>query len=163
MTKQQIKKDQERDENMAKMMTQLDLLTKHVMGSSSKAVNTARGLCPTYPRSGGNQGWNRDHDDGWRDRDREWRDRCTNWRERDGVKERYVPPHECQKPKEPRVDLENFCTEDMLAHILTQMKGSNKRARHSSLDIARPKVASIDEPPRKRARGIVTNEGVDPP
>ncbi|WMV09024.1 hypothetical protein MTR67_002409, partial [Solanum verrucosum] len=39
MTKEQIEKDQERYENMAKMMTQMDLLSKHVMGSGSKAVN----------------------------------------------------------------------------------------------------------------------------
>uniref|UniRef100_M1DB02 Integrase core domain containing protein n=1 Tax=Solanum tuberosum TaxID=4113 RepID=M1DB02_SOLTU len=39
MTKEQIEKDQERDENMDKMMTQMDLLSKHVMGSGSKAMN----------------------------------------------------------------------------------------------------------------------------
>uniref|UniRef100_M1DD25 Integrase core domain containing protein n=1 Tax=Solanum tuberosum TaxID=4113 RepID=M1DD25_SOLTU len=39
MTKEQIEKDQERDKNMAKMMTQMDLLSKHVMGSGSKAMN----------------------------------------------------------------------------------------------------------------------------
>uniref|UniRef100_M1DMQ5 Integrase core domain containing protein n=1 Tax=Solanum tuberosum TaxID=4113 RepID=M1DMQ5_SOLTU len=33
ITKEQIEKDQERDQNMAKMMTQLDLLAKNVMGS----------------------------------------------------------------------------------------------------------------------------------
>jgi len=32
MTKEQIEKDQERDQNMAKMMTQLDLLGKNVLG-----------------------------------------------------------------------------------------------------------------------------------
>ncbi|WMV58404.1 hypothetical protein MTR67_051789 [Solanum verrucosum] len=39
MTKQQIVKDQERDANMAKMMTQMDLLSKHVMGSGSKVMH----------------------------------------------------------------------------------------------------------------------------
>ncbi|WMV46246.1 hypothetical protein MTR67_039631 [Solanum verrucosum] len=39
MTKEQLENNQEREENMAKMMTQMDLLTKHVMGSGSKTVN----------------------------------------------------------------------------------------------------------------------------
>ena len=39
MTKEQLEKNQERDEHMAKMMTQLDLLTKHVMNGGLKAVN----------------------------------------------------------------------------------------------------------------------------
>ncbi|WMV33193.1 hypothetical protein MTR67_026578 [Solanum verrucosum] len=109
---------------MAKMMTQMDLLTKHVMGSGSKAVNAVRfsgvnsdethfeamykeevhflanqvgGFRLNYPRSGGNQGWNRECDDGWRDRDRKCCSRGMNWREWDSEKERYVPPHERQK------------------------------------------------------------------
>uniref|UniRef100_M1DKF9 Integrase core domain containing protein n=1 Tax=Solanum tuberosum TaxID=4113 RepID=M1DKF9_SOLTU len=39
MTKEQIEKDQERDQNMAKMMTQLDLLSNNMMGSGLKSVN----------------------------------------------------------------------------------------------------------------------------
>uniref|UniRef100_M1DRN5 Retrotransposon gag protein n=1 Tax=Solanum tuberosum TaxID=4113 RepID=M1DRN5_SOLTU len=39
MTKEQIEKDQERDQNMAKMMTQLDILAKNMMGSGLKSVN----------------------------------------------------------------------------------------------------------------------------
>uniref|UniRef100_M1DTR8 Integrase core domain containing protein n=1 Tax=Solanum tuberosum TaxID=4113 RepID=M1DTR8_SOLTU len=76
--------------------------------------------------SGENQGWNRDRDDGWRHRDREWCDLGTNGRDQDGYKERYVPPHERQKPKEPRDDPEIFCTEDMLAHNLNKKEGSDK-------------------------------------
>ncbi|WMV38234.1 hypothetical protein MTR67_031619 [Solanum verrucosum] len=88
-----MEKNQERDENMAIMMTHMDLLTKHVMGSGSKAVNTVGvsgvnpdeahfevidsevhflenqggGFHPNYPRSRGNQGWNKNYDDCWRD------------------------------------------------------------------------------------------------
>uniref|UniRef100_M1DDU9 Uncharacterized protein n=1 Tax=Solanum tuberosum TaxID=4113 RepID=M1DDU9_SOLTU len=35
LTKEQIGKDQERDQNMAKMMTQLDILAKNVMGAGN--------------------------------------------------------------------------------------------------------------------------------
>lgn len=39
ISKAQMLKDQEKDENIAKMMIQMDLLTKHVMGNGSKSVN----------------------------------------------------------------------------------------------------------------------------
>uniref|UniRef100_M1DSE9 Uncharacterized protein n=1 Tax=Solanum tuberosum TaxID=4113 RepID=M1DSE9_SOLTU len=39
MTKEQIEKYQERDQNMAKMMIQLDILAKNVIGSGLKSVN----------------------------------------------------------------------------------------------------------------------------
>ena len=86
MTKEQLEKNQERDENMAKMMTQIDLLTKYVMNSGLKTVNAIdagkghvsedvkfdtmyeeevqylsnqpAGSRPNYPRPGGNPNWN---------------------------------------------------------------------------------------------------------
>uniref|UniRef100_M1DDD8 Uncharacterized protein n=1 Tax=Solanum tuberosum TaxID=4113 RepID=M1DDD8_SOLTU len=39
MMKEHIEKDQERDQNMAKMMNQLDLLSKNVIGSGTRALN----------------------------------------------------------------------------------------------------------------------------
>lgn len=39
MTKEKIEKDQEREKNMTKMMIQLDILAKYVIGSGSKSVN----------------------------------------------------------------------------------------------------------------------------
>lgn len=38
-SKEQLAKDQEKHENMAKMMIQLDLLIKNVMGGNRKSVN----------------------------------------------------------------------------------------------------------------------------
>ncbi|WMV18537.1 hypothetical protein MTR67_011922 [Solanum verrucosum] len=39
LSKEQMQKNQERDENMAKMISQIDLLTKHVMVSGHKVVH----------------------------------------------------------------------------------------------------------------------------
>jgi len=96
MTKEQIEKDHKRDQNMAKMMTQLDLISKNEIGSGLKSVNVVgiggenpeeeqfkalyneevnflanqgSGFPANYPRPGGNLGCN--IDDGWRDCDRE--------------------------------------------------------------------------------------------
>jgi len=43
-----MEKDQKRDQNLAKMMTQLDNLAKNVMGSGLKSVNVVglRGINP---------------------------------------------------------------------------------------------------------------------
>lgn len=130
LTNEQIQKNQERDENMAKMLTQLDLLTKHVMESqkSMNAIgangnltwddapfdaayneevqflkNQVGGFCLEYQRPGENQGWNQD----W---DRDWRDRGSNSRERDFDRDHlpppqgyyYVPPHDHQKTMEQK-------------------------------------------------------------
>ncbi|WMV41421.1 hypothetical protein MTR67_034806 [Solanum verrucosum] len=39
LTKKHLEKNKERDENMAKIMTQMDLLMKHVIGVSYKVLN----------------------------------------------------------------------------------------------------------------------------
>lgn len=39
VSQEQIKEDEDRDENMSKVIVPLDLLTKYVIDSSSKAVN----------------------------------------------------------------------------------------------------------------------------
>lgn len=50
MTKEMIENDQEIDQNMSKMMTQLDILAKNFIGSGSKSVNVVGiiGLNPYY-------------------------------------------------------------------------------------------------------------------
>ncbi|KAK4721417.1 hypothetical protein R3W88_011650 [Solanum pinnatisectum] len=110
MTKEQIEKDQERDQNMAKMMTLLDILAKNNMGVGTKS----------------------NRDEGWRDRDRDWPDRNTTQKEREGEKARYLSPHKRQKPKES----EGGSTEDMLSRILNKVEGSDKMLKEMKEDVS---------------------------
>ncbi|WMV08303.1 hypothetical protein MTR67_001688 [Solanum verrucosum] len=126
---------------MAKIMTQLDILSKNVMGAGACVVNVVGVRCvntqevnfealyneevnflanqgggyrSNYPRLCGNQGCGRD--DGWKDH--EWRDQNSNWK--DGEEDIYFPPHEHQKRK----DSEGGRYEDM--RNSTKLKGQKK-------------------------------------
>lgn len=49
LIKEQMEKDHESEENMVKMMTQLDLFSKHIMGGGLKVLNvvgTSIEQCP---------------------------------------------------------------------------------------------------------------------
>uniref|UniRef100_M1DLF7 Uncharacterized protein n=1 Tax=Solanum tuberosum TaxID=4113 RepID=M1DLF7_SOLTU len=83
ISKEQVEKDNERDQNMAKIMTLLDILSKNVMGTATRSFNVVGVGCAfpdeasfdalyneevnflanhggyrsNYPWQGGNQGW----------------------------------------------------------------------------------------------------------
>ncbi|XP_049388913.1 uncharacterized protein LOC125853286 [Solanum stenotomum] len=157
MTKDQIEKDQERDKNMSKMFPQLDILSNIVMSIGTKSVNVVvvggvnldeaqfqalynkevryisnqgKGYRANYQRQGENQGWNRD--EGWRDRDRDWRDCNNTWKEREGENDRYVPPYDCQRPK----DFEGGRTEDILSGFLNKVEGFDKVLKEMKDDVS---------------------------
>lgn len=117
LTKEQLEKNQSRDQNMKNIMTQLEILSKNVIGAGIRSVNSmgvgclnfieakfkvvynkevnflanqVGGYSSNYLRTGGNQGWIRD--EYWEDSGREWRDRNPTCKERDGEKDRYIPP-----------------------------------------------------------------------
>lgn len=127
---------------MAKIMIQLEFLSKIVMGVGACGVNvmgvgyatreeikfeslhneelnflTNQGgvYRSNYLRQGGHQSW--DIYEGWKDCDREWRDLNPNWN--DGEKDRYVPHHERQMPK----DSKHGKSKGMLLRILNKVEG----------------------------------------
>ncbi|WMV41111.1 hypothetical protein MTR67_034496 [Solanum verrucosum] len=81
---------------------------------------------------------------------REWCDPGTNWKQQDAEKERYVPPRERQKPKTKGLSWRTFAQKICFHTFSIKWK-----------EMARPKVAGKNQPPRKRARGIVINEEED--
>ncbi|WMV50030.1 hypothetical protein MTR67_043415 [Solanum verrucosum] len=91
-----MEKDHKRDENLVKLVTQLDLLFKLVMGGGLKIVNAVgTSSYPDYPRHGGNKGSIKDRDNDYRD-----------WRYRAGS--------------------EGNQTEEILTRIFTKVEGPDK-------------------------------------
>uniref|UniRef100_M1DTG9 Integrase core domain containing protein n=1 Tax=Solanum tuberosum TaxID=4113 RepID=M1DTG9_SOLTU len=155
VTKEQLTKNQEHDENMTKMMTQMTLLTKHVMGGGYKVVSPddvefetmydeevhflsrqAWGSRLSYLKSGGNQGWNKNCEDGWIGRDRNWCDQDTYWKNKDDTNDHFVHNYNNPKSKEPYNDTESFWTEDMLSRILTKVEGSDEVVKEMKADVS---------------------------
>uniref|UniRef100_M1DXU8 Integrase core domain containing protein n=1 Tax=Solanum tuberosum TaxID=4113 RepID=M1DXU8_SOLTU len=103
---------------------------QNVMGAGTHGVNVV-GVGRTNPHKMKFEALYSEEgrDEGWKDRDREWRDRNQNWK--DGEKDRYVPPHERQKPK----DLEGGRSEDMLSYIINKVERSDKILRGMKEDV----------------------------
>ncbi|WMV46318.1 hypothetical protein MTR67_039703 [Solanum verrucosum] len=80
----------------------------------------------SYLKPEGNQGWNKNHEDGWIGRGRNWRDQDTYWKNEDDTNDRYVHNYNNPKSKELYNDTESFWTEDMLSRILTKVEGSDE-------------------------------------
>uniref|UniRef100_M1DRD8 Integrase core domain containing protein n=1 Tax=Solanum tuberosum TaxID=4113 RepID=M1DRD8_SOLTU len=148
LTNEQLKKIQESDEYMDKMMTQMTLLTNHVMGIVYEAVNPVEVKFEnkevhlvsrleevshlSFIRSGGNQGWNIISEDVWRDHNRDWSDRNIYWmREDDDAL--YV--HSCDSPK-LRDSSRRFWTEDLLSRILNKLEGFDEVLKEMKADLS---------------------------
>ncbi|KAK4724079.1 hypothetical protein R3W88_026858 [Solanum pinnatisectum] len=153
LKKEQLEKNQERDENMAKMMTQMMLLTKHVMGGGYKdaslddakfetmydekvhfLLKEAWGSCSSYLKLGRNQGWNIDHEDGWRDRD--WRDRDPYWKSEDDDNDRYEHTYNRPKSKKLFNVPKSFQTKVMFACILNKVEGLKEVLKEIKVDFS---------------------------
>ncbi|WMV13810.1 hypothetical protein MTR67_007195 [Solanum verrucosum] len=149
MTKEQIEKNQERDENMAKMMTQMNLLKKHVMGNGYGAMNPAgaifenkevqqvsrlkKGSCPSSLRTGGNQGWNMFSEDGWRGYYRDRSNQHRFWRREDDDDACYVYIGNSPRSGD---SFGSFLVDDLLSRIINKVEGSDEVLKEMKEDFS---------------------------
>ncbi|WMV58955.1 hypothetical protein MTR67_052340 [Solanum verrucosum] len=137
---------------MAKIITQINLLSKYVMGGGTKlenVVGTNSGLCPddakfeiVVGKIGGVE---------------------IRQTDREVDKDRYVPPHDHPRPKDPD-SLEGSETEDMFVRIYSKVEGFNKEmARTNGKNMVHSDTESDGESslplhPQKKQKGLLINE-----
>ncbi|KAK4731373.1 hypothetical protein R3W88_024361 [Solanum pinnatisectum] len=127
LTKEQMEKDQERDQNMDKIITQLDILSKNVNGAGTRNVNVM-GVGCVNPKEAKFEALSNEEVNFLANQGGGYR---TNY-PRDGEKDMYIPPHESQKPK----DSKGGHSEDMLSRILHKVEGSNKILKEMKDDVS---------------------------
>ncbi|WMV33826.1 hypothetical protein MTR67_027211 [Solanum verrucosum] len=123
---------------MTKMMTEMDLLTKHVMGGGYKAVNVvgdSSGMSTNDAKF--DAMYNELVQFGGFSSEIFKVGRESRLKQRwDGDKDRYLPPYDRPKPKELNAHPERFWTEDMLARILNKVEGSDKVLKEMQADFS---------------------------
>uniref|UniRef100_M1DRT7 Integrase core domain containing protein n=1 Tax=Solanum tuberosum TaxID=4113 RepID=M1DRT7_SOLTU len=134
---------------MAKMMTQMTLLSKHVMVSGYESMNLTEakfenkeihivsrleeGSRSSSLRLGGNQGWNIISEDGWRHQDRDWSDRNRYWKKEDDDNACYSHTGDSLNSRDSPG---SFQVEDLLSHILNKVEGSNEVLTEMNADFS---------------------------
>ncbi|KAK4706533.1 hypothetical protein R3W88_033913 [Solanum pinnatisectum] len=110
-------REDQRYQNMAKIMTQLDILSKNVTGAGARNVNAMGVGCANLQEIKFETLYNEE---------------VNYLANQGGGYHRYVPPHEHQKPK----DSEGGSFEDMLSHILNKVEGLDKMLKGMKEDIS---------------------------
>ncbi|XP_015165388.1 uncharacterized protein [Solanum tuberosum] len=141
LTQEQLDKEKERDENIKKMLTQMEVLQEHMKGTCGvfrveegsfssysnpmenqgwNSKTCEEGFYPRYWQRGGNQGWNHHKEVEQRRCHQDLSEQYEHWRREDEYEENHT--HSSESPKSrgsansPRVN-------DLLTRILDKVEG----------------------------------------